>query len=130
VFYFWQPVSRSGPVPRSGRFSFAPDHLLSATPETRHAEIVISEYSLLSPMHLAAAIVHELAHIAGAPGATDAEAEEALAQRGADPATYRRLIAAEEALRRCMLGQMFDPSLLGVIDDIERHEHSVRRVIS
>lgn len=130
VFYFWRPVSRSGPVPTSGAFEVAGGQVITDTPATRYAEIAIAEYALLTPMKLAATIVHELAHIAGAPAATDAERSQGRRLRRADPAAYRRLIAAEAALRPCMLGQMFDPDAIGALHELEEMDQAQRRVIS
>jgi hypothetical protein len=130
VFYFWRPVSRTGPVPTSGAFGGLSGEVLVESPASRFAEIAIAEYSLVTGMHLAATIVHELAHIAGAPGATEAQRSQRRALRRADPASYRRLIAAEGALRPCLLGQMFDPDAIGALHDLEEAGRAERRVIA
>jgi hypothetical protein len=130
VFYFWRPVSRAGPVPTSGSFHAPSADVLTDVPETRFAEIVVSEHALVTAMTLAATIVHELAHIAGAPGATDADRSRVRALRRADPASYRRLIAAEGALPPCLLGSMFDPDAIGAVHDLEQADRAGRRVIS
>ncbi|MCU0987251.1 MAG: hypothetical protein MUC89_20300 [Acetobacteraceae bacterium] len=130
VFYFWQPISRIGPVPTSGPFLGLKGTLIKATPETRFAEIAIAEYSLVTATNLAAVVVHELAHIAGAPGATDAQRSQGRALRRADPVSYRRLVAAQAALRPCLLGQMFNPDVLGALHDLEDSDRAVRRVIA
>lgn len=130
LFYFWRPIARSGPVPTSGTFHGATAAVIGETPSTRFAEIAIWQYAFDSPMTLAATIVHELAHIAGAPGATAAERSQGRALRRADPATYSRLIAAEGALRPCLFRQMFDPDAIGVLHDIEEADQAQRRVIT
>lgn len=130
VFYFWRPVSRTGPVPASGAFGGPSGEVLTESHASRFAEIAIAEYPLVSGMHLAATIVHELAHIAGAPGATDAQRSQGRRLRRADPASYRRLIAAEGALRPCLLGNMFDPDAIGAVQDLEEADRAGRRVIA
>jgi hypothetical protein len=52
-------------------------------------------------LFVAATIVHELAHIGGAPGT------------GAIPPSN----AAETALKHCLLAQMFDPDVFGMLDE-------------
>ena len=52
-------------------------------------------------LFVAATIVHELAHVGGAPG------------KAASPPSN----AAEAALKHCLLAQMFDPDVFGVLDD-------------
>ncbi len=112
VFYFWRPVSRSGPVPTRGAFHVAGAQVIADTPSTRYAEIAIAEYELVTAMTLAATIVHELAHIAGAPPATEAQRSQG------------------RALRPCLLRQMFDPDAIGAVHDLEEADQAQRRVIT
>ena len=114
VWYFWKPVSRSGPAPAVGdRIKVVAAEVLTANHETRFAQIAVCETSLVSDIRLAATIVHELAHIAGAPGATDEQRGKA---RKGTP-EYDRLIAAETALLRCLLTKQFDSGALGLIQE-------------
>lgn len=55
-------------------------------------------------MMVVATIVHELAHIAGAPG-------------GARLSDDTPNLQAESVLKCCLLSEMFDPNALGVLDD-------------
>jgi hypothetical protein len=130
VFYFWRPISRQGPVPTRGSFHGPSGEVLTESPSSRFAEIAIAEYPLVTSIALAATIVHELAHIAGAPAANDAQRSQGRALRRADPASYRRLIAAEGALRPCLLGQMFDPDAIGALHDLEDADRAEPRVIA
>lgn len=116
VFYLWKPVSRAGPVPQAGeKMVVMQAEMLSATDETKFAQIVISEFSLVSDIKLAATLVHELAHVAGAPGAN----EDSRAMAAADPGStlYKELIAAEMALKSCLLPKQFHPGALGLLQD-------------
>lgn len=116
VFYLWKPVSRTGPLPATGdRIPALQAEMISASYETSFAQIVISEFSLISNIKLAATMVHELAHIAGAPGSNVDERATAAADRGS--ALYKEKIAAEMALRSCLLPRQFDPGALGLLND-------------
>ncbi|UPY34872.1 hypothetical protein [Sediminicoccus sp. KRV36] len=117
VFYFWKPVSRVGPVPAVGETMPALQaEMISASYQTSFAQIVVSEFSLVSDIKLAATMVHELAHVAGAPGAND----DGRATAAADPgsALYKELIAAEMALKACLLPRQFNSGALGVLQDM------------
>jgi hypothetical protein len=114
VFFMWLAESRVGPAPGKGEPYEAFDAMvLSKNYDTKYAEIVVGETALADPTRLAATIVHELAHIAGAPGATDDDRGKV--KRGTPE--YKRLIAAEEALRHCLLHQHFSPGALGMIQE-------------
>lgn len=116
VFYLWKPITRSGPLPSKGdKIAALQAEMISASYETSFAQIVINEFSLISDIKLAATMVHELAHIAGAPGSNDDER----AKAAADPSSklYESLIAAELALKSCLLAQQFHPGALGVVED-------------
>jgi len=99
--------------PPKGR-SFAeiwddPDVWLNFAPKlpdwgfTRDPKDVLISKEAFKQGHLfvAATIVHELAHVGGAPGT------------GANPPSN----AAEVALKYCLLTQQFDPNIFGVLDD-------------
>ena len=129
VFLFWEPVSRSGPAPKTGdMIGAAPGLVISANHGTRFAEIAIGEASLISDIKLAATIIHELAHVAGAPGSTDEARAKALADRGS--AEYKTLIAAEMALRHCLLPRQFNPEALGLLNSHTQGWRSAGRAIS
>ena len=128
VFFFLKPVSRIGPVPQAGdKQATVQGEVISVTPGTRFVQIVLSEFSLASNIKLAATIVHELAHVAGAPGSTDDERARAMANQRS--ATYQKLIAAEMALKACLLPKQFDPGALGVLQDTSQGWRSVGRAI-
>lgn len=114
VFYFWQPSSRVGAVPQAGGQAVLEAQVISSNATTCFAQIAVAEFSLVSRIKLAATLIHELAHIAGAPGADDDARAQAAARRG-DP-LYRRLIAAEMALKHCLLPKQFDAGALGVLE--------------
>ena len=114
VFYYWLPISRIGPVPRVGeRMEVLQAEVISTTDETRFTQIVVGEFSLASNIKLAATMVHELAHVAGAPGANADLRAQASAEGGAK--LFNTLIAAEMALKACLLPRQFDPGALGLM---------------
>ena len=114
VFYLWRPVSRAVPMPQPGdRMPVLEAEMLSANFNTSFAQIVIGEFSMVSNIKLAATMVHELAHIAGAPGASNEDAAMAAANPGSD--LFKQLIAAEMALKSCLLSRQFDPGALGLL---------------
>lgn len=109
---FWKPMHRQGP----GDPSILMAEVLAQGQNAKGepwAQIAMTEYSLRTPIALAATIIHELAHVAGAPGATEDERAAALKKK--DGKDYKRLIAAEEALKACLLPKQFDPGALGVL---------------
>jgi hypothetical protein len=55
-------------------------------------------------MYVVATIVHELAHVDGAPGTL----------------AKRRSNAAERTLKHCLLGPQFDPNIFGVLEEMFR----------
>jgi len=67
-----------------------------------YAQIGLNELMLTDTMSAASVLLHELAHVAGAPG------------RGDDPTS----IAAETALLNCGLKKYFDKDALGAIQSI------------
>lgn len=114
VFFLWQPKSRVGPVPPKGAtMDVIQAQMISANHDTLFAQIVVAEFSLVSDIKLAATLVHELAHVAGAPGSNADLNAKAQADGGA--ALYKSLIAAETALKHCLLPRQFDPGALGLL---------------
>ncbi|MBS0642284.1 MAG: hypothetical protein JSS43_20665 [Proteobacteria bacterium] len=72
--------------------------------------ITISAWALRSPVSLAATIVHELAHSAGAPGRpSDADWKAMPHEKRA------KYLAAENALRVCGLHKQYNPEAYGEI---------------
>ena len=78
--------------------------------------------ALRSASILAATIVHELAHVAGAPGARVDERSTALGNKRSDD--YKRLIQAEGALKACGLASQFDENAVGALP----REFGTRRI--
>jgi hypothetical protein len=116
VFFLWRPVGRVGPLPAAGDWIPALQaEVISANHETKFAQIVVGEFSLISNIKLAATLVHELAHIAGAPGSNEDERAKAAADPGSS--RYKKLIAAEMALKSCLLPRQFDPGALGLLEN-------------
>jgi hypothetical protein len=130
VVYRWKPTSVQGPRKSADEFKVVSGQGLGANHDTKYCELVISETSLVSSGSLAATLVHELAHVAGAPGATDEQRETVLANRKADPSEYRRLMAAERALKVCMLRQHYDRNAVGAADEFENASRSGPRRIT
>lgn len=116
VFYLWKAVTRAGALPAKGdKIVALQAEVISANYENNFAQIVISEFSMISDIKLAATMVHELAHVAGAPGANDDQRAKASADPGSS--LFKELIAAETALRSCLLPKQFDPGALGVLEN-------------
>ncbi|WP_376093393.1 hypothetical protein ACE7GA_25445 [Roseomonas sp. CCTCC AB2023176] len=84
---------------------------LSAHPGTSMVQIMIDPLELTSASRLAATLVHELAHVAGAPGRpSDAD-------WNIMPAKERKgYYAAESALKKCGFSEQHDPDIYGVIN--------------
>jgi len=116
VVHWWKPVS-SDASPNPGRDVASAETLgQGQNPKGENwAKIALSEDCLVGDIQLAATLVHELAHVAGAPGATDADRTRlGKARKGAE---YDRLIAAETALKHCLLPKQFKPDALGILLD-------------
>lgn len=79
------------------------------------ARIAIGEPALVSRIKPAATIVHELAHLAGAPPASGEDAARASANKSG--ALYTSLIAAEKALQHCLPAKQFDPEAIGLLHE-------------
>lgn len=72
---YWRATSRTGPPPMAGGSVAVLDaEVITQNYETRYACIIISETSLVNATKLASTMVHELAHVAGAPGRPTASA--------------------------------------------------------
>jgi len=94
-------------------------HVVGTYPQTSYAEIGIHIVSLRSAGFLAATLLHEFAHIAGAPGAADDD--HALHAAGALPkARFDSLHLAEEAVRVCGLRQHYKKDVIGALDMIKQ----------
>ena len=113
---YWGPVSKAGG--EEGGVMGA-EFLRSGTTANGEpwAMIAVTEVSLRSDIALAATLVHELAHVAGAPGAT--EEQRAALGKKRQGAEYERPIRAERALQSCLLPKQFDPGALGVLQGPE-----------
>jgi len=84
------------------------------------AIISISAYAARSPTSLAATIIHELAHVAGAPG-TPSDAEWA----SMDAKRRQPYFGAENALRFCGLARQHNPAIYGEV--LERFQRRMTR---
>jgi hypothetical protein len=78
----------------------------------RFAIISIDSHSARSPVSLAATIVHELAHCAGAPGRP--EDSKWAGMNAIQRAPY---FSAENALKVCGMFQQYNPNIYGEIQD-------------
>jgi hypothetical protein len=81
---------------------------------TSFAEIGIHVTALRSAAFLAATVLHELAHVAGAPGASAADLDR-FAQGRLSRAEIRRLHAAERAVWACGLRNQYKQDVIGAI---------------
>lgn len=113
---YWR-ASTGSPPADGGTMAVLQAETIAQNYETRYACIIISESSLASPTQLAATMVHELAHVAGAPGMRSEDRDSVLADRKGKE--YRRLIAAELSLKKCLLGGEFHGDAIGVLFDIQ-----------
>jgi 16S rRNA C1402 N4-methylase RsmH len=84
---------------------------------TSLVEIGIHLCALRSAEFLAATILHELAHVAGAPGAS-ADDLARHAKRELTAAEFRRLHAAERAVYACGLRSQYKQKVIGALDTI------------
>lgn len=84
---------------------------------TSFAEIGIHLCALRSAEFLAATLLHELAHVAGAPGAS-AEDLARHAQGQLTKAEFRKLHAAERAIYVCGLRRQYKKAVIGALDAI------------
>jgi hypothetical protein len=77
-----------------------------------NAIISISAYAARSPASLAATIIHELAHVAGAPGRpSDGD------WAGMDAAARKPYFGAEDALKACGMSAQHKPDIYGEIQE-------------
>lgn len=114
--HYWKPASGNG-SPNPAREVASAEHLASGQNDRGQnwSKIAIGEDCLAGDIKLAATLVHELAHVAGALGATDADRTRLGKQRKG--AEYDRLIAAEMALKHCLLPRQFNPNAIGLLHD-------------
>lgn len=87
-------------------------------PKTSFAEIGVHITALRSAGFLTATLLHELAHLAGAPGATDDDYATHAAGR-LSTAAFNRLHLAEEAVRACGLRQHYKKTVIGALDELK-----------
>jgi hypothetical protein len=81
-------------------------------------DIAVSEAAIREgKMKIVATIVHELAHIGGAPG-------------GATLADGNANLMAESVLKCCLLSHMFDPDAVGIIDDMVHGTDDARTAVA
>lgn len=119
-FYFFAfgPEGESGVWPKDDKgVTFA--QVVGKYPATKFAEVGIHITALRSSAFLAATLLHEFAHIAGAPGASD----EDYAQHAAGKLPKQKLNQlhlAEEAVRVCGLRQHYKKDVIGAIDLIKQ----------
>ena len=78
----------------------------------RFATISIDSHSARSPVSLAATIVHELAHCAGAPGRPEDSK-----WAGMNEVQRTPYFSAENALKVCGMFQQYNPNIYGEIQD-------------
>jgi hypothetical protein len=118
-FWFYKPAQKAAPEGFSAdRIGVTVGEVISSGTNAEGrpwARIAIGEPALVSHIKLAATIVHELAHLAGAKGATAEQAARASADKEGDE--YKSLIAAETALKHCLLGKQFDKEAIGLLHD-------------
>lgn len=119
AFWFYEPVGKALPKGiTADRIGVTVGEVISKGVNDKGvhwARIAIGEPALISHLKLAATIVHELAHLAGAPPASAEDAARASANKSG--ALYKSLIAAEQALQHCLLGKQFDPEAIGLLHD-------------
>jgi hypothetical protein len=117
-FFAFGPEGEHGAWPKHDRgVTFA--QVVGKYPETRFAEVGIHITALRSAAFLAATLLHEFAHIAGAPGASDDD--HALHAAGKLPRKkLNQLHLAEEAVLVCGLRQHYKKDVIGAIDLIKR----------
>ncbi|MCX7372812.1 MAG: hypothetical protein NTW56_10340 [Alphaproteobacteria bacterium] len=114
--HYWKPASSDGSPNPAGDVASA-EQLASGQNDRGEnwTKIAIGEDCLAGDIKLAATLVHELAHVAGALGATaDDRARLGKQRKGAE---YDRLIAAEMALKQCLLPKQFNPDAIGLLHD-------------
>lgn len=115
-FFAFAPAGQIGqwPATDSG-ITFG--QVVGTYPATSFAEIGIHITALRNEHFLAGTLLHELAHLAGAPGASASDF--ARHARGAlSPAERRRLHAAEFAVLACGLRDQYKQDVIGALDQI------------
>ena len=100
----------------SGQAAVVMGEVLSSNNVAGNAIITISAYAARSPASLAATIIHELAHVAGAPGRPADGDWTRMNQEARAP-----YFGAENALKKCGFTQQHDPAIYGeVLDRFQR----------
>lgn len=116
-FFAFGPEGEQGVWPQSDAgVTFA--HVVGEYPATSFAEIGVHITALRSAAFLTGTLLHEFAHIAGAPGATDEDYQ--LNAAGKLPKqVFDRLHLAEEAVRVCGLRQQYKKDVIGALDELK-----------
>ena len=119
TFYFFAfgPEGQQGQWPEADKdVTFA--QVVGEYPRTSFAEIGVHITALRSAAFLTATLLHELAHLAGAPGASDHDYEEHAAGR-LTTKDFNRLHLAEEAVRICGMRQHYKKTVIGALDELK-----------
>lgn len=117
-FYFFAfgPEGEQGSWPETDKgVTYA--QVVGQYPKTSFAEIGVHITALRSAAFLTATLLHELAHLAGAPGASDEDYATHVA--GKLPAKeFDRLHLAEEAVRACGMREHYKKDVIGALDEL------------
>jgi hypothetical protein len=115
-FFAFAPPGQTGEWPASDdNITFG--QVVGSYPRTSFAEIGIHISALRSADFLAATILHELAHLAGAPGASESDRVR-MAQGRLSREEARSLHGAERAVYACGLRSQYKPGVIGALDQI------------
>jgi hypothetical protein len=117
-FYFFA----FGPEGQQAQWPDSDDNITYAEPagiypDRSYAEFGVHICALRSAEFLAATLLHEFAHLAGASGASEADRQRA-AERGLSAAEFRRLHLAERAVWACGMRSQYKPNVIGALDRI------------
>jgi hypothetical protein len=116
--FAFAPYGQQGQWPASDDgITFAQVTVQKPNARPPYAEIGIHVCAMRSAGFLAATLLHEIAHIAGAPGAASSDFDAAAA--GTMPKSeFKRLHAAERAVWACGLRDHYKPNVIGALDSI------------
>lgn len=117
-FFLFAPRGAEGQWPASDA-GLTLAQVVGAYPATSFAEIGVHVTALRSAEYLAGTILHELAHVAGAPGAS-AEDLARHARGGLPARDVRRLHQAEKAVLTCGLRGQYKQNVIGALDRMSR----------
>ncbi|WP_137127697.1 hypothetical protein [Roseomonas sp. HF4] len=117
-FFAFAPQGAEGQWPESDA-GLTLAQVVGTYKATSFAEIGVHITSLRSAEYLAGTILHELAHVAGAPGASAEDASQHA--KGRLPAAdVRRLHQAEKAVLTCGLRRQYKQNVIGALDRMSR----------